>query len=102
MSPETRTQLIQWAWAYGALPLLWFSVVLHLRTPWWRTALGTHLLVYTGLLASILTFASLRYFTGDDDFPVAVEWIRWVLYMSFPPVIAWRVWLQIQAARSRD
>lgn len=98
MSEQTRMHVLQWAWVYGALPLLWISVVLILMTPFWRSAVGTHLLVKTLLLASILSFSALRYFYAGA-LPGWVEWTRWVIYMLFPPVILWRVILQAQGIR---
>lgn len=95
---DTRADILQWAWTFGALPLLWLSVVLILMTPFWRSAVGTHLLVKTLLLASILSFATMRHYLGED-FPGWLEWVRWAVYMAFPPVILWRVVLQIQALR---
>lgn len=100
MSPDTRTHLLQWAWVYGAFPLAWASVLLHLRTPWRRTELGKHLLTYAVLIALILTFSVLRYFYASD-LPEPVEWTRWVIYMAFPPVMAWRVSIQLRAANRR-
>lgn len=98
---DTRAQLLQWAWVYFALPIAWATVVMHLRTPWTRTELGRHLLVYQALLASILTFVSLRYFYAGE-LPEPVEWFRFAVYMAFPPVMGWRLWLQIRYARVRD
>ena len=98
MSAETRTEILQVSWVYGALPLLWLSVVLILVTPFWRSAVGTHLLVKTLLLASILSFSAIRYFY-EGDLPEWIEWVRWVVFMLFPPVILWRVLLQIQGLR---
>jgi hypothetical protein len=97
VSEQTRTEILQYAWVFGALPLLWLSVVLILMTPFWRSVVGTHLLVKTLLLAAILSFSALRYYVGD--LPSWVEWIRWVIYMLFPPVILWRVVLQVQGLR---
>lgn len=94
-------RLLQWAWVYGALPIAWATVVMHLRTPWRRTEVGRHLMVYQALLATILTFSTVRYFSAGT-LPGPVEWIRWVTYMAFPPVMAWRLWLQIRFARDRD
>lgn len=98
---DTRAQLLHWAWTYGALPIAWATVVMHLRTPWTQTELGRHLLVYQTLIASILTFATVRYFYADH-LPEVVEWIRWAIYMAFPPVMGWRLWLQIRFARGPD
>lgn len=98
MNEDTRMQILLWAWTFGALPLLWLSVVLLLMTPFWRSVVGTHLLVKTLLLASILSFATLR--RHLDEFPEWLEWTRWVIYMAFPPVILWRVILQIQGLRA--
>ena len=91
-------EVLQWAWVYGALPLLWLSVVLILVTPFWRSVVGTHLLVKTLLLAAILSFSAVRYYSGGQlsDW---LEWVRWCIYMLFPPVILWRVVLQIQGLR---
>jgi hypothetical protein len=47
----TRAQILAWAWTYGAFPLAWLSVFLHARTPWRRTELGRHLMIYAILIA---------------------------------------------------
>lgn len=98
MTGGTRAQILAWAWTYGAFPLAWLSVFLHARTPWRRTELGRHLMIYAILIATILTFATVRHFT-QAGFPQWVEWVRFAVYLSFPPVMAWRVAIQIRARR---
>ena len=101
MATDWRAQVLAWAWVYGAMPIGWLCVLMHALTPWRKTELGRHLMVYSLLIAIILTFASIRHFT-EGQLPAAVEWFRFVIYLSFPFVMGWRLSLQIRAARRRS
>lgn len=89
-----------WLFVYVGTPLAWASFLLHLATPWRRSEVGRHLLAYAFVIATILTFAAVRWFWfRGQPFPVWLQGIQFGAYVALITVMAWRVTLQIREAR---
>lgn len=89
----------------GTIPLicLWLLVIgttaslaLHMRTPWRTTLMGRHLAVYIGVLAVWWTLILLGSYLGV---PRWLEILQAIAFMAMPPVVWWRVVLQIRARK---
>lgn len=100
MIVDNLEQIAAWGFVYLAMPLAWASVLLHARTPWRRTEVGRHLLVYAVVIAVILSFSTIRYFT--TSLPEWFEVARALTYMTLIPVMAWRIAIQLRAARNSE
>lgn len=67
----------------------WLAVGLHLTTPWWRSPVGQHLLVYLAILAVWYT----ELLVGSYAYSPAVETVEAVTFLTMPVAIWWRAGL---------
>lgn len=73
------------------------SVILHARVQWWVSQMGRHLMAYMAVMAAVLDMGTIKLIVGDSP---GFALLRLVVFALVPAVMAWRVWLQIQAQRA--
>lgn len=73
------------------------SVVVHARVRWRVSVMGRHLMAYMLVVAAVLDLGVLRFFVGDTWL---IFVLRTAMYVPVVWVLAWRLWLQIQAQRA--
>lgn len=97
---DVLRDITAYLFVYVGMPLAWLSLFLHLRTPWRRTELGRHLVAYAAVIATIMTFAAVRFwwFKGSH-FPDWLTVCQFGVYAALIGVMAWRVVLQLRARR---
>lgn len=99
---EALRQSTSYLFVYVGMPLAWLSLVLHLRTPWRRTELGRHLVAYAAVIATIMSFAAVRYWWFRRSmFPDWLAVCQFGVYVALVGVMAWRVALQLRARKER-
>ncbi len=73
---------------FGALS---FVVLYGALAPWWKTAIGRHMMAFMGVLAGILLYGTIVPLLGLS--PVERLWSRVVAFILFGGVVWWRVGL---------
>lgn len=87
-----------WILLGAGLPLAWTSVVLHLRTPWWRTEMGRHMLTFALVLAVVFSFGTVRQIVGADP-PAWLQFARLIAFAFLVVAMGWRVVLQLEGRK---
>lgn len=82
----------------SALPAV-LSVVVHLTTPWTRTRMGRHLMAYAAAIAAVLVTWTVGFFFQS---PPWFDIVRLAVFSLVPVVLWWRLWMQVQARRTKE
>ena len=83
-----------------------FITTYHLLAPWRRTAMGWHLMLFTGAIGLLGLYTIVVTFTGLDGTPAMIlRYARTVLLMVVAGLIAqrtWMVWAAQHPAKAQD
>lgn len=85
-----------------------FCIGYHLTTDWRASEIGKHLMAFSLSEAAILVLSTIRFIVGADA--PWFEFVRLVVFLSFPVVLAWRLiiiwrfsvkpWLEVRRGRN--
>ena len=82
--------------ACAALVPAWWSVFVHVASPWRDTRVGRHLMAYMLSLAVTFTALTVGIF---GHLPEWAEWVRLVLYVGTVATLWWRLAIQLKVRR---
>ncbi|TDD97656.1 putative phage holin [Actinomadura rubrisoli] len=91
----------------GAVAATAFVGLYHLSARWWRSEEGIHLMAFTGALAVVFDWQSVRaLIVGMRQVSLGVEITRAAIYCTVAALLVWRLWLlyrlQIRPGMKRE
>lgn len=66
-------------------------VLYHLSSPWRRSEAGRHLMTFTAVIAVVLLLTAIRVVAGAGLDTPWFQWVRTVVFVGVPIVLAWRL-----------
>jgi hypothetical protein len=92
-------RLVGSALIVGTGVLAWLFVVLyHVRQPWWRSAMGQHIMTYSVVVTAVLTLSAIGILIGR---PAWFEVLRLVVFCGVPVAIGWRIVILLRVPPGR-
>lgn len=78
----------------GAVVATLFVVLYHLSAHWWGSEEGWHVMSFTGAIAAVLDFTSVRALTATPlHLPPGVDVARTLIFGTVAGLLAWRLWM---------
>lgn len=87
---------------FSTLGPMLYAILPHTRHTWYKDQVGLHLMAYMSVFAVVIDLAVISVVTGatrqDDWF----AWIRTVVFVLVPIVLAWRDWIVVRTYLQKE